>query len=424
MTDSGGTAPNVRHDQPSRRTTLHHVVWELTLRCDLACNHCGSRAGKARAEELSTAEALDVVKQLADMGAKEVSLIGGEAYLRDDWCTIIEAIRAAGMMCTMVTGGRTLTAERARAAAKAGLQSASVSIDGMAAAHDVLRGVPGSFDAALAAASNLREAGVEISINTQVNRVSFDDLDDVFAIAKARGFHSWQVQLTVPMGRAADNAEWLLSPDDILDVIPKIGALALAGRSAGVRLWPGNNLGYFGPHEDDLRGRLVKGTHYSGCTAGHRTLGIEADGAIKGCPSLPTNAYTGGNVRDRRVLDVWQNTRELSFARDHQVELWGGCASCYYAKVCRGGCTWTAHVFFARPGNNPYCHHRALELDARGLREHLERTEAPAGLPFDYGCFRLTELPSRTPEERGEERRAARAAALSLRSRRRLEVVS
>ena len=38
------------------------MVWEITLRCDLACTHCGSRAGKARPDEISTAEALDLVE--------------------------------------------------------------------------------------------------------------------------------------------------------------------------------------------------------------------------------------------------------------------------------------------------------------------------------------------------------------------------
>src|SRR3982074_1259085 len=46
----------------------HHAVWGVTLRCDLACRHCSSRAGRARADELSTREALDVVAQMADLG--------------------------------------------------------------------------------------------------------------------------------------------------------------------------------------------------------------------------------------------------------------------------------------------------------------------------------------------------------------------
>src|SRR5947209_3113571 len=110
-------------------TGVIYVVWELTLRCDLACGHCGSRAGKARAGELDTAEALDVVRQIAAMGVEEVTLIGGEAYLRDDWHVIARAIREAGMHCTITTGGRNLDPARAALAKAAGVESVSVSLD-------------------------------------------------------------------------------------------------------------------------------------------------------------------------------------------------------------------------------------------------------------------------------------------------------
>ena len=46
---------------------ITHAVWEITLKCNLACSHCGSRAGDARTNELSTSEALDMVRQLADV---------------------------------------------------------------------------------------------------------------------------------------------------------------------------------------------------------------------------------------------------------------------------------------------------------------------------------------------------------------------
>src|SRR5262245_29426043 len=156
-----------------------YAVWEITLACDLACRHCGSRAGHARANELTTAECLDLVSQMAELGVKEVTLIGGEAYLREDWVEIIRAIRPAGMQATMTTGGRGMTSERAAAGARAGLMSASVSIDGTEATHDRLRGVAGSYRAALGALSNLRQAGVRVAVNTQINRLSMPDLPDV-----------------------------------------------------------------------------------------------------------------------------------------------------------------------------------------------------------------------------------------------------
>jgi MoaA/NifB/PqqE/SkfB family radical SAM enzyme len=79
--------PRALHDEVrpiDRHYRPVYAVWEITLRCDLRCLHCGSRAGKARPDELDTAQALDLVDQMAAMSVKEVSLIGGEAYLRDD----------------------------------------------------------------------------------------------------------------------------------------------------------------------------------------------------------------------------------------------------------------------------------------------------------------------------------------------------
>src|SRR5262245_37466656 len=135
-----------------------YAVWEVTLACDLACRHCGSRAARARPDELSTEECLDLVDQLADLGALEVILIGGEVYLRDGWLDILRRIRDRGMTPLLTTGGRAFTQERAIAAAEAGLVSASVSLDGDEATHDRLRGVPGSYRAAVAAMRHLREA--------------------------------------------------------------------------------------------------------------------------------------------------------------------------------------------------------------------------------------------------------------------------
>jgi radical SAM protein with 4Fe4S-binding SPASM domain len=366
-----------------------YAVWEITLACDLACRHCGSRAGRDRPDELSTAECLDLVDQLADLGTKEVSLIGGEAYLREDWTDIVARIEARGMVPLLTTGGRGLTKERAEAAARAGLASASVSIDGLEATHDRLRGVQGSFRAALAAMDHLRAAGVKVSTNTQINRLSMPELPAVLETLIAHGGHSWQIQLTVAMGRAVDEPDVLLEPHDLLELFPLLSRLQKRCKQANVRLWPGNNVGYFGPYEHELRGTLPLGHMYS-CGAGRSTLGIEADGSIKGCPSLPTEAWTGGNIRDAKLKDIWERAAPLRYTRDRTIEdLWGFCRTCYYAEECRAGCTWTSFVLFGKAGNNPYCHHRALEHEKQGLRERVVKVKDADGLPFDHGLFEL-----------------------------------
>ncbi len=364
-----------------------YAVWEITLRCDLACVHCGSRAGRARPDELDTAACLDLVDQMADMGVREVTLIGGEAYLRDDWLDIVRALRRRGLQASMTTGGRGLTSELASAAAAAGLQSASVSLDGMEATHDRLRGVRGSYQSALQALANLRAAGIDICVNTQVNRLSMPELPAILETVIAVGGRAWQVQLTAAMGRAADQPDLLPQPFDLLELFPMLAELKGRCDNAGVRLWPGNNLGYFGPHESVLRGTMPRG-HMASCGAGRSTLGIEADGAIKGCPSLQTNPWTGGNIRDASLRDIWERAAPLRYTRDRTVdELWGFCRTCYYADTCRAGCTWTAFSLFGKPGNNPLCHHRALEFQRQGKRERLVPVAPAPGEPFDNGRF-------------------------------------
>lgn len=367
-----------------------HAVWELTLACDLKCQHCGSRAGKRRAEELTTGECLDLVRQLAAIGTREVTLIGGEAYLRRDWLQIIREIRNQGMDCTLQSGGLHLTEERLQRAVEAGLQAVGLSIDGLEDVHDQLRGVKGSFVAAFKALECARKYDITASVNTQITSLVIPQLRELMDLFIAAGAKNWQIQLTVAMGRAADHPELLLQPYELLDLMPLLAELYQEGADRGLLLQPGNNIGYFGPYESLWRGSGDDRVYWTSCNAGENTLGIEADGTIKGCPSLPTSPYAGGNIRDLSLDHIWWKTDELSINRERTTEdLWGYCRGCYYADVCKAGCTWTTHVLFGRAGNNPYCHHRALELSKQGLRERIAQVEKAPGVPFDHGKFEL-----------------------------------
>ena len=53
------------------------------------------------------------------------------------------------------------------------------------------------------------------------------------------------------------------------------------------------------------------------------------------------------------------------------------------------GCTWTAHAILGRPGNNPYCVHRQIELAKQGIAESISKVAPAPGTPFDYGRFEL-----------------------------------
>ena len=290
----------------------------------------------------------------------------------------------------MTTGGRGITEERAKIARLAGLDSASVSIDGLEATHDRLRGVPGSFRAALDAMRHFREAGVRVACNTQINRLSVPQLPELLETIAGAGVHSWQIQLTVPMGRAADEPDVLLQPYDLLDVFPLLGRLKERCKELGVRLWPGNNIGYFGPYESALQGDDAARSHV---IVRRRAL----------------HARHRGRRRDQRVpvashrgVDRRQHSRSLAprdlgalgaaslHARSHGRRSVGVLSKLLLRRrMPRGLHVDDRSCCSEKPGNNPYCHHRALEMQRAGKRERVAQVGLPPGAPFDYGHFEL-----------------------------------
>ena len=379
-----------------------NAVWEITMRCDHACLHCGSRAARPRPDELSREELFAVADDLVAIGTREVTLIGGEAYLRPEVFDLIAHLTAGGVFVSMQTGGRGVTERMAERLASAGLRAVGVSIDGPADAHDVLRGVKGSHASAMRALEAARSAGLPTTTNMQVNTLTLGRMWEHWESLRPLGVRGLRAQLTVAMGRAADRPEWLLQPWQVLDALDTLAAIQLeevrrtreAGRPVGeaMAVNTSNNLGYYGPHEELLRSLPGHQSRYwAGCGAGENVLGIESNGDVKACPSLPSAPYVGGNVRDRPLTELWDHDPLVGLTRGEQGtdELWGFCAGCYYGPVCRAGCNWTAHVTLGRRGNNPYCYHRAATLKARGERERLVHRERAPGEPYDFGRFEV-----------------------------------
>ena len=109
---------------------LRSCVWEITLACCFSCAYCGSQAGRARANELTTEECLSVAAQLGELGCRRVSLIGGEVFLREDWQEIVRALTGQGIRTAILTNGFLFTPDVLKALRDLQIDSVAVSIDG------------------------------------------------------------------------------------------------------------------------------------------------------------------------------------------------------------------------------------------------------------------------------------------------------
>ena len=181
-----------------------------------------------------------------------------------------------------------------------------------------------------------------------------------------------------------------MQPYELLELMPLLAELYEEGADRGFLLQPGNNIGYFGPYESLWRGSGDDRVYWTSCNAERTRSGSRPTArsrVVRRCLLLlmPEVTFATGVSKH-----IWWKTDELSINRGRTSEdLWGFCGSCYYADVCKAGCTWTTHVLFGRAGNNPYCHHRVLELSKQGLRERIAQVEKAPGVPFDHGRFEL-----------------------------------
>lgn len=317
------------------------------------------------------------------------------------------AIADAGMICGMTTGGYGISLETARRMRESGITFSSVSVDGLEESHDRQRGKQGSWRACFQTMAHYREVGLTFGCNTQLNRLSAPEIPRLYECLRDAGAEGWQYQMTVPMGNAADNAWLLLQPCELLDLYPMLARVTYRANAEGVAVMPGSSIGYFSPYEHVIRARhFALGQFWMGCQAGLAGIGIESDGKVKGDPSLPTDYYVGGNIREKPLREIME-APELKInmgggTPEGTKHLWGFCRGCRHADLCRGGCSWTAHVFFNRRGNNPYCHHRALEMARRGLRERVAPKLMAIGKPFDNGVMALIEEPLDAPWPAGD----------------------
>ncbi len=336
------------------------VVWELTLRCNMNCAHCGSEAGSARGQELNHEEAMDLCRQLGKMGCELLTLLGGEPFLREDWQDLALCLNDYGVKVNVISNGWIMDQALAEKIKKANLANVAISLDGIEATHEKVRRKKGSFQRVLNGLSLLRQNGISTAMVTTITIDNLSELDQIYQIAIEKKVDIWQLQIGVPRGNMCEHRNFVIQPEDL----PQLEEFILrVRREQKIRLDAADNIGYFGKNEELLRRGIYKQRKlpfWTGCFAGIQAMGVEANGDIKGCLSLPTfPEFIEGNIREEPLAKIWNKPGNFSYNRDfHTGLLKGDCAGCEYDFVCRGGCKSTAVCFSGSVFNNPYCLHR------------------------------------------------------------------
>jgi len=341
------------------------VAWELTRACALACVHCRAEAQPQRdPQELTMDEAFEVIDQLVDLNPPVLVLTGGDPLMRPDLFDIAQRAIDRGLrVAVSPTTTALVTRDRLERLRDIGVSMIHVSLDGAdAPTHDGFRGVPGTYDRAIATLAELRALDIPSQVGTTVGRHNLHQFEALSTLMEEYGVRMWSLFFLVPTGRGtveqmmtpteAEAAwEWLASLSERAPFAVRTTAAPQYRRTMLLRAQAQGG----GPVRLTGAGYQIadsaQGMRTQGVNDGKGFLFIDHRGNL--CPSgfLQTPA---GNTRIDSIATVYRTSSLFRSLRDPSA-LTGRCGRCTFAELCGGSRARAFATTGSYLGDDPLC---------------------------------------------------------------------
>ena len=352
---------------PQRFSAPLFAVWNITNRCNLRCQHCyQNSAHHPLDDELTLAEKLDLVDQLAEQYVPMIAFAGGEPTICPDLLPVLRRCQHHGMHTSVATNGTTMTPRLAVDLAAAGARYIEISLDSVhPERHDAFRGQPGMWDRTVQGMRTVvRQDGLRLGLAMCVHQGNFDEVEDMLQFAVDIGASCIAHFNFIPVGRGQNMAEdditprqrqWLLQRLNqmmqsgrigVISTAPQLGRVCLAHAPADGR----QSCSHAGSGSG-LKARVVA-KYLGGCGAGRSYACVEPNGDITPCVYMPQRVL--GNIRKRRFIEIFRDNEFWELLCDRE-RLTHHCKVCRFKNYC-GGCRARADVYFgAVNAGDPGC---------------------------------------------------------------------
>ena len=333
--------------------TPRNLDIEITARCNLRCRYCYFFNNPAvEYRDLPTEEWLRFFDELGSLGVMDVTLAGGEPFIREHLPVLLEGIVRNRMRFSFLSNGALIGDEIAAFIARTGRCGyVQVSVDGSCAAvHDTCRG-HGAFNGAVRGIRTLSRYRVNVAVRVTIHRHNVDDLENIA--------HLLLEELDLP-GFSTNSAGYLgtcrLNADDVMLTIAE-RQLAMATLLRLTEKYNGRISANAGPLTDGRMWRRMEGARAQGAPAFHNggrltacgcpssKISVRADGAVVPCCMLAQSEL--GRINQDSLLEVWQHSLALNQLRSrHTIPLteFEFCAGCSYIPYCTGNCPGLAYT--------------------------------------------------------------------------------
>ncbi len=369
------------------------VVWNCTQRCNLKCVHCYAQSeDRNYPGEMSTEEGKAMIDDLAAYGAPVLLFSGGEPTIRKDLLELMHYAKSKGMRVVISTNGTLITEEKAKQFAEVGLSYVGVSLDGGRETHDSFRGIPGSFDKAIAGIRNSMAAGIKVGLRMTINKRNWQDIPELFKVMREEGIPRACFYHLVYTGRGSELMKEDLDHEEtrkavrlIMDETKAMFADGLEPEVLTVDNHADGPFLYMEMLKEDPE-RAEDVLQLLQWNQGNST------GNGIGCVSWNGEVYADqfwrhfslGNVRERPFSEIWtdvsgdtEQSEMMKRLKDKKPYVKGRCAECKWLQICGGNFRVRAE---AATGDlwapDPACYLTDEEIGLGDIADLADRAEA------------------------------------------------
>jgi radical SAM protein with 4Fe4S-binding SPASM domain len=314
------------------------IIWNITNRCNLLCDHCYMAAdAHALPDQLTDEETIDLVHRMGEAGVPVVFLSGGEPMMRPNFWEILAEVNAQGVRPTISTNCTLIDEAAAKRLASYGVRWIATSMYGPAEFHDAMVGVPGTHARVVSAIKALRAEGVGVVLKSALSVDTWPYIFDIIQMAKDLDCGLVYICDLITAGRSEGEDDSRVSVEqwreladfivaDMLDPDVKleydIGAIPSVIPYIAER---------FIEHGVDVSKGLERLKIMSACPVGKGHMNINSEGGIMPCQFAQD--WVVGNIREMSLAEA-----TAALYRIDLEESEGICApvNCEYSRICRG----------------------------------------------------------------------------------------
>lgn len=291
---------------------------ELTDRCNLSCVHCyisqPAANRQVQAREMNTAQAIEILDQIAEAGCLFLLLTGGEVFLRPDFPIIYEHARRRGMLVSLFTNGTLITPRLADFLAE--LRPRSIEITLYGATQETYEKVtqrPGSYARCQRGIDLLLERKLPLALKAVLMTPNRHELPQMRALAE---------QLGVPFrydGTLWPRLDGGKQPLDYQISLEEMLQLDLED--------PERQLEWFDMARE-FAGQTVRNDYVYSCGAGIQTFHIDSAGRLSICTMARNPSY------DILKIGFEQGWKQFDAIRSQTRQLDTPCRTCTVGALC------------------------------------------------------------------------------------------